>query len=188
MRMKSQQSAEMLAMGLVALVLLLPLGGIGLYIFQKHQWAQARLQELEPRYARMVGLGAQRTEVAEVLAQARGLRGKYAYPADQDSTQAGNAAQQKLRDILSSAGLQLSSSQVLPLKAGKGYDRIPLTVRAEGEWLAVQSALAVLSTQTPVVVLEDFDIQLLGGLGNNNPKLQPKLAVNFSFSALKEKP
>jgi general secretion pathway protein M len=188
MRMKSKPSAEMLAMGVVALVLLLPLGGIGLYTFQKHQWAQARLQELEPRYARMVGLDAQRTEVAEVLAQARGLRGKYAYPADQDATQAGNAAQQKLRDLLSGAGLQISSSQVLPLKAGKGYDRIPITVRAEGEWLAVQSALAVLSTQTPVVVLDDFDIQLVGGLGNTNPKFQPKLAVNFSFSALKEKP
>lgn len=185
--MKSHQSAEVLTLGAVVLLLLLPLGGIGAYVFHKHQWAQSRLEELEPRYARMVGLDAQRAEIAEVLAQVHAARGKYVYPAEQDATQAGNAAQQKVRDLLNAAGLQISSSQVLPSKPDKGYERIPITVRAEGDWLAVQSALAVLSSQVPVIIVDEFEVQIVGGLGNTSPKVQPRLAVYFSFSALKEK-
>lgn len=185
--MRSYRSAELFTLVVAALMLLAPLAGGAVYVFQKHQWAQARLEELVPRYSRLTGLHAQRAEISEVLAQARAVRTKYVYPADQDSAQAGNAAQQKVRDVLTNAGLQISSSQVLPLKAGKGFDRLPISVRAEGEWLAVQSALAVISVQTPILVVDEFEVQVVGGLGNVNPKVQPRLAVQFSFSALKEK-
>lgn len=186
--MKSQKSAEMLALICVALVILAIFGATGAYVFQKHRWAQDRLNELEPRYSRLLGLDAQRQDIAAALAKARTARTKYVYPASLEAAQAGNAAQQQIRDVLSSAGLQISSSQVLPPKAGKGFDRIPISVRAEGEWLAVQSALAVLSSQAPLVVIDEFEVQIIGGLGNTIPKFHPKLAVYFAFSALKEHP
>ncbi|CAN7224015.1 type II secretion system protein GspM [Acidovorax sp. LjRoot129] len=186
--MKSQKSAEILAFACIALVILATVGAAGAYVLHKHQWAEGRLQELEPRYSRLLGLDAQREDIAAALVKARAARLKYVYPASQEATQAGNAAQQQIRDVLTSAGLQISSSQVLPLKPGKGYDRIPITVRAEGEWLAVQSALAVLSSQAPIIVIDEFEVQIIGGLGNTIPKFHPKLAVNFAFSALKEHP
>ncbi|CAN7232436.1 MULTISPECIES: type II secretion system protein GspM [unclassified Acidovorax] len=186
--MKSQKSAEMLALACVALLVLTILGAAGTYIFRKHQWAQDRLNELEPRYSRLLGLDAQRQEIEAALTTARTARAKYVYPASQEATQAGNAAQQQIRDVLTSAGLQISSSQVLPPKTGKGYDRIPITVRAEGEWLSVQSALSVLASQAPIVVIDEFEVQIIGGLGNTIPKFHPKLAVYFAFSALKEHP
>ena len=185
--MKSYKSREIAALTGLIIVLMLPVLGSVLYVLHKHQWAQARLAELEPRYARFLGLDEQRTEISAALAQAKDAQVRYVYLAAQDATVAGNTAQQRVREILSSSGLQISSSQVLPPKAVKGYERIPITVRAEGDWLAVQSALAVFSSELPVIVVDEFDVQILGGLGNTPPKAQPRLGVNFVFSVLRER-
>ena len=168
------------------LVLLLPLALLGTYIAQKHQWAEERLAELEPRHARLLGLQAQKADIDTALLQANALRAQYVYPADQDAAQTGNAAQQRVRDIFSSAGLQILSSQALPAKLEKGFDRIPLLVRAEGSMLAIQSALAVLNSQSPLIVMDDLDIQLQGNLFNADGKTTPRLGASFSFSVLRE--
>lgn len=91
-----------------------------------------------------------------------------------------------MRDIFSSAGLQILSSQALPAKTEKGFDRIALSVRAEGDMLAVQSALAVLTSQSPAIVIDDLDIQLQGSLSNADSKTAPRLGANFSLSVLRE--
>ena len=77
------------------LVLLAPLALLGAYVGQKHQWAEQRLAELEPRHSRLLGLQAQKAEVDAALLQANALRSQYVYPSDQDAAQTGNAAQQR---------------------------------------------------------------------------------------------
>lgn len=185
--MNNLKSRDSVVLTITVIVLLLPLALLGYYMVQKHQWAQERLAELEPRYSRLLGLEAQGAELVDMLARAQAARVKYVYPASQDATQAGNAAQQQVRDIFSSAGLQVISSQVLPPKAEKGFDRIPLAVRTEGEWLAVQSALAVLSSQVPIIVIDELDLQVQGGLGSTAGKQAPRLAAQFSLSVLRER-
>lgn len=169
-------------------VCLLPFVMAGGYVMHKHQWAQVRLEELEPRYARLAGLKEQQADIGAALERALVMRAQYVYPAVADANQTGNMAQQRVRDILSAAGLQVVSSQVLPAKEEKGFDRIPLSVRAEGEWLAVQSALAVLGSQTPVILINELDIQIPGGLANLNTKVAPRLAATFNLSVLRERP
>lgn len=185
--MKSLKSRESLVLLITVLALLLPLALVGYYMLQKHQWAQARLAELEPRYSRLLGLEAQRADLSDALSRAHSARARYVYPAEQDATQAGNAAQQRVRDIFSSAGLLVLSSQVLPPKVEKGFDRIPLTVRTEGELLALQSALAVLSSQVPIIVINELEVQVQGGLGGIKEKPEPHLAAQFSLSVLRER-
>lgn len=185
--MNPLKSRHSVVLVITVMILLLPLALLGYYTVQKHQWAKERLAELEPRYSRLLGLEAQGTELADVLARAQAARVKYVYSAAQDATQAGNAAQQQVRDIFSSAGLQVISSQVLPPKAEKGFDRIPLAVRTEGEWLAVQSALAVLSSQVPIIIIDELDLQVQGGLGHADAKQAPRLAAQFSLSVLRER-
>ncbi|RYH36523.1 MAG: general secretion pathway protein GspM [Alcaligenaceae bacterium] len=170
------------------LVVLTPLILGGWYVASKHQWASGNLATLEPRHARLLGLEAQHEEIASVLAKADQMRAQYTYPATQDSNQTGNVAQQKVRDIFSAAGLQIRSSQVLPPKEEKGFDRIPLTLRTEGDLIAVQSALAVLSSQLPIIILDDLEIQVVGGLASANPKFTPKLTAQFGISILRERP
>ena len=89
----------------------------------------------------------------------------YVYPSAQDAVQVGNEVQQKMRGVLSSAGLTVVSSQVMPVKDSKDdkeFERIPLTVRAEGELLAVYLALAALSEQRPAVLLDSVNVQTSG--------------------------
>ncbi|WP_311222564.1 MULTISPECIES: type II secretion system protein GspM [unclassified Acidovorax] len=170
------------------LVVLNPLVVGGWYVASKHRWAQGQLATLEPRHARLLGLEVQREEIASVLSKANQMRAQYIYPATQDPNQTGNVAQQKVRDIFNAAGLQIRSSQVLPSKDEKGFDRIPLTLRTEGDLIAVQSALAVLSSQLPIIILDDLEIQVVGGLASANPKFTPKLTVQFGLSVLRERP
>ena len=162
-------------------VMALPLILLGGYIVQKHQWAQARIAELEPRYARLLGLEQQGSDIEAALARAQAARAQNLYPADQEAAQAGNAAQQRIRDIFPGAGLQISSSQVLPAKAEKGFDRIPVSVRAEGDLLALQSALMVLGSQVPIIVIDEMEIQVRSA----PPNVEPHLAVLFNVSVLK---
>ena len=53
----------------------------------------------------------------------------------------------------------------MPAKDGKEdkeFERIPLTVRAEGELLAVYLAIAALSEQKPAILLDGFSVQVSG--------------------------
>lgn len=169
------------------LLVLAPLIAGGWYVYSKHQWVKGNMATLEPRHARLLGLEAQSADIASVLAKANQMRAQYTYPATQDSNQTGNVAQQRVRDIFSAAGLQIRSSQVLPPKEEKGFDRIPLTLRTDGDLIAVQSALAVLSSQMPLMILDDLEIQVIGGLASANPKFAPKLSVQFGISVLRER-
>lgn len=166
---------------------LLPFIWGGMYVWGKHTWIRDNLARIEPRHARLMGLESQATDVSETLQRAQALRAQYVYPATQDDAQTGNLAQQRVRSIFEAAGLQVISSQALPSKESKGFDRIPLSVRVEGEMLALQSALAVLSGQQPAIFLDDINIQLVGVLNQANNRVAPKLAAQFNFSVLRER-
>lgn len=179
---------ELLILVATALLVLLPLIGLGTYVASKHLWAQARLSEFEPRYARLRGLDLQREEIDQSLERALQIRAEYIYPANQDVAQTGNAVQQKVRSLLTTAGLTVVSSQVLPAKEEKGFDRIPLSVRAEGDLLAVDSALAVLNEQLPVMLLADVEVRNQGTLQVMNDKMAPLLSLQMTLSVLRERP
>lgn len=177
-----------LLVALTLAVALLPLAAGAWYVLRKHAWAQDQLAQLAPRYARLTGMESQQDELRATSQRAARLYGQYVYPVAQDEAQTGNQAQQKVRDIFSAAGLQVISSQVLPPKEDHGFDRIVLSLRTEGELLAVQSALAVLGSQQPAIFLEDLNIQVQGALVNLNPKVAPRLLAQFTLSVLRERP
>lgn len=183
--MNIQKKRQSLALCVSLILVATPLVALGVYIYGQHQNAQAQLEKLEPRYARLLGLSAQEADIAALLEQLQKAGEQYVYPVSQDAAQAGNAAQQRIREIFSTAGLQISSSQVLPSKVDRGFERIPLTVRADGDLLALQSAVAVLSSQLPIILINEMDVQLVGGLQNVQPTVAPRLAVQFTFDILK---
>ena len=88
--MNPLKSRDSVVLTITVIVLLLPLALLGYYMAQKHQWAQDRLAELEPRYSRLLGLEAQGAELVDVLARAQAARVKYVYPASQAATPAGH--------------------------------------------------------------------------------------------------
>ena len=183
--MKQWLSRDSLVLSLTVLVLATPLIAGGLYFYNKHQWALARLYELEPRFARFVGMEAGQKELAKATEHAQTLLQQYVYPQDKDLSQAGNDAQQRVRDILSAAGLQVGSSQVLPPKVDASFDRIQLTVRAEGELAGLQGALIGLSTLKPAIFVDNMTASVMG---TPRAEVPQKLAIQLSLSALRTHP
>ena len=98
----------------------------GSYVYNKHQWASQRLSEFEPRYARLAGLERNHDNLAQALAQSQAMQSWYLHPPGVDGTQTGNEVQQRIRSLLTSAGMTVVSSQVLPIKQEQGLERIPL--------------------------------------------------------------
>ena len=182
--MKNYFRREALALAITLAVLALPLAGAAVYLYQKHQWAQDRISELEPRYARLLGMQESRESLVQASERAQAQLAQYLYPQEQDANQTGNDAQQRIRSILTSSGLVIASSQVLAPKEEKGFERIPLSVRAEGEMLALQTALAGLAEQKPAILMDSIVVQ---GYGAPVKGVQ-NLAVQFNFTVLRLQP
>lgn len=168
------------------LVLLLPLLGGGIFVYQKHQWAKARLAELEPRHARLAGILAAQPELDKANVQAAQILDAYLYSSDKVLNQAGNEVQQQVRDILSAGGLRVGSSQVLPSKTDdSGFDRIQLSIKAEGELLALQTAMVGLQTIKPAVFVDSLTVSVVGAARADAPQ---NLSVQMQLSAWRVHP
>ena len=63
-------------------------------------------------------------------------------------TQAGNDAQQRIRSVFADSQLDIISIQVLPAaKEEAKFDRIPITLRVEGDLTGIHNALGMLPAQ-----------------------------------------
>ena len=147
---------------ILAFVLALVAGASVSYVVAKHRWAQNALAELEPRYARLLGLRASGAELDRALAERRAVLASHAYLASQDLSVASSDAQQRARELFTNAGLQVASIQILPPKPVEGFDRIPVVLRLEGDLASLQAALLKLPVQTPALFVDGFNVQSMG--------------------------
>lgn len=174
--------------GLLAwlLLILLPLGAGAAYVALKHQWGQTQLSQLEPRYARLLGLEKQHEQIEDAVDQSEQLVSLYVYPASQDASQVGNDAQRRIRDFFSKSGLEVVSSQVLPAKQDKQFDRIPITVRFEGEMVPLQTAMVAINSQVvPALLLDGMTVQVLSYA---KPDAPVRLTGQLNFFVLRANP
>jgi general secretion pathway protein M len=158
---------------LLSLLLLLAAlgGGIAWFVQGIHTADEERIETIEPRFARLAGLATDKGELAAAVAATKLAVSRHIYPASREASQAGNDAQQRARDVFSRAGLEVLSSQVMPAKPGKQFDRIPITVRVEGEFLVLQTALAAMPSLSPTLFVEGFNVQTIAGPKPDVPRL-----------------
>jgi general secretion pathway protein M len=184
--MKSYVVNRILWLQVITVALLLAaLAAFGLYAAAKHDEAQKRLDQAEPRYARLVGLIARREDIGSFSAQVNESISRMAYPSTQDATQTGNEAQQRLRGIFAESKLDIGSIQVLPVKEGPHFDRIPIQLRIEGDMTGILNALALLATQSPVIGLDNWTLQTVGAV---RPASNQRLGAQFNFFVLRSRP
>ena len=151
------------------------------FVAARHAQYASTIDDIEPRFARLLGIEAAAPQLTQALVAQKATLDKFTYPAGEDATQAGNDAQQKIRAVFSTAKLAISSSQVLPAKTEGDVDRIPLSVRAEGDLLGLQTALIGLGSQTPAILIDSLAIQ-----GNNETRPGAnRVMVQFSFYVLR---
>jgi len=162
-RLMQQYLGRQVLVPLATVACLIALAAVGgLYVYDKHQWVQARLTDfVEPRYARLMGLKAGTEALAMASTRAGELEALYSHAPDQDSNQIGNDAQQRVRSLLTAAGMTISSSQVLPSKE--------------------ESGLVGMAEQRPVVLLDAINIQAQGVPERG----VQRLSVQFNFLILR---
>ncbi|MDX9717165.1 MAG: type II secretion system protein GspM [Thauera sp.] len=157
---------SLVAAGVTLLAVLLVLVPLVLYVAEKRAWAESRLEEIAPLHARMAGLAQMQDELAAAAEQAERALGQLAYAASVDPTQAGNDGQQRARAAIAEAGMAISSSQVLGANPDGNFDRIPITIQAEGSLDQLQAALMALAGASPAFGLEQIAIRATGAPGD----------------------
>lgn len=143
---------------LAAGVLLALLVGAMGYAINKHRWATETLASIEPRHARLLGLQAAERQMTGIESQLKTSLARFAYPANGDGAQVGNAALQRVREIAGSRGMRVTSSQVMPAKQEGQFDRIGLLLAIEGEWPQFQALAQELATQTPAIFSDNLHL------------------------------
>lgn len=171
---------------LTVLLLLLPVAGAGLYVWIHHQRIQNHLADLEPRYARLAGLLEHQADLKALGLQANQQLTRLAYPVSQDVTQAGNDAQQRIRNVFAESKLDIVSIQVLPpAKDEAKFDRVPINLRVEGDLTGIQNAMLTLARQSPIVLVEGVSLQTIGAV---RPASIQRLSGQFNFFVLRVRP
>lgn len=182
--MKHQSTRIMFLQVLIVLLLTLPFMALGGYIWQKHRVAQTNLSAMEPRHARLQGLRARLAELETATKQDQAILGQHAYPVGQDSTKAGNDAQQRIRAVFAAGQLNINSIQVLEAKDTEHFQRIGIVLQAEGTLSSIHEAILKLRNESPTILIDSFGLQSVGVV---KPASTQRLMGSFTFTVLRSR-
>lgn len=169
---------------LTVVFLMAPLAYAAFSVWTIHVESQKKLDDIEPRYARLVGLIQRRADLTTYTAEAVQYMSRLSFPSTQEAAQTGNEAQQLIRTIFADNKLEIGSIQVLPAKENTHFDRIPISLRVEGEITGIQAALNALSAQSPAIWVDNFSIQTIGPV---KPASTQRLGAQFNMSILRSR-
>lgn len=173
---------------LLLVLVLLPLLLLALWWYGKHQEWRSTIERQDGLYARLDGMQLQKEQITDTLQQVQADSTQFLYPAEGDGDRAGNAALQQVRAALGRAGMRVASSQVKVIddaQAPADYQRVELLITTEGQWAALQTALAELRRLRPMLWVDGVQIQLKGSLQNANPAVEQTLSANLRLSLRK---
>lgn len=172
-------------LGAALALLAVLVGAAAMAVIGFHERTRNQLDAIEPRYARMLGYLNERQSLRAGAAGASAAMGMHFYPADKDVSQAGNDAQQRVRDLLVRGGLDVSSIQLLPARSLDRFDRISVGVRTEGSLLALQTTLAALPMSAPTLFVDGLSLQ---GVGLADPTAPARVVAEIEFFVLRARP
>lgn len=146
---------------IVALTLLVPLL-IYLYalinLVSLRQAYQADIDRLSPRIARLQGLIDNQQALAAAAERADQLMVDLVYPVSEDRASVAARLQQDIRQLLVEAGLNVSNSQVLPVREVELFDYIGLKLTVTGSVDALDAGLSTLAAYRPLLFVESLEI------------------------------
>ena len=154
-RLKRPDALWLLAAGCVLLV---AFAWASWTVVAKYRQASSQLAEIGPRHARLAGMLQNKELFTESGSALKANLAQFIYPAADDASQTGNAALQKVRDLASARGLRVASSQSAAPRDEKGFDRIGLTLRVEGDWAELVALLRELAQQRPVIFTNTLQV------------------------------
>lgn len=147
----------------------------------KHR-AAAQLAQIEPRYARLLGLSTAGSKVQEHLAAQQQQVAEYLYPATDGVDRLGASIQQKLRDLIGGAGLNITGSQVLPPRSPEKqpYKIIEVNISVSGDLSQLRAALQAVQAVRPSIDVSSLQIFPQRSASPADSVQQINAAIRFS--------
>ena len=117
------------------------------------------IEAIQPRTARLLGIMESVDQLRVASNEAGGMLRELAYPANRNSATTAAAMQQDIRELMTSAGLSISGSQILPTRGADGFDRLSLDITAEGNIDALDEAFSILGLMRPLVFVKSVTVK-----------------------------
>ena len=150
------------------------------------------IENVQPRTARLLGIEESAAELANAGERADLLLGEVAY-LSADSAANAASMQLEIRELMTSAGMSIATSQILPAQQYEGYERLRLDITVEGNVNELDAALDELSSARPLVYIASARVKQYRGSGSNsyrrhvqsgNPNDPRKLTVRLELFSL----
>ena len=175
---------EVLWLLLAGGVLLAALAWAGWTVVAKYRQASATIAEIDPRHARMAGMLQNKELFAQSQSALQASLAEFVYPAEEDPSQTGNGALQRVRELATARGLRVTSSQAATPREDKGFDRIGLNLRVEGDWPQLVALLRELAQLRPAVYTSTLQLGVQHGGAQGGPQT---VFGNLDLYVLKER-
>jgi general secretion pathway protein M len=120
--------------------------------------ASAEIDRLAPRVARLQGLIDYEQQLRDAAVAVDSQVVELVYPAADDQATVAAQLQTNVRDIFGKAGLSVTNSQVLPVRAQGNFDYIGVKLTVTGSLSALDDALAGIAAYLPLVLVESLDV------------------------------
>lgn len=156
-----------LAIGLLIAVIFLLMTAIAWPLWAKQQEINATIDDLVFRIQRYKKIVASRDQIFDQVEQTRHQIEEQGYLSDQDSEAVASAEmQQFIKNTISTAGGNLTSTQVLPRKEEGNLIRFGVRIRLSGTIEMLRNVLYEIETSKPLLVVEQIDITPVRGRRN----------------------
>jgi general secretion pathway protein M len=150
-----------IVVGLSLLCLVVPiLFVIGDLLLMRQAYV-GEIDKITPRAARLLGLIESEESLTQSASGMAEVLATSAYSSDVDSATTAASMQQMVREVMTSAGLSVSGSQILPGENTEGFENLNLDITVVGNINAVEEALSNLRMIRPLVLVESVTIKKL---------------------------
>lgn len=143
-----------------------------------------QIEAIEPRVARMQGLIEKEDALKEALSGVRSVMNNHVYRASADAEAVAASLQAEARRILANAGMEVTNSQVLPIRKRDSFDYIGVKLVARGSLTQLDQSLAQLANFKPVIFVEAIDAFPNKRRGRNSEEEQV-LTVSLEILSLR---
>lgn len=150
---------------------------------QRYTWAHDTLDQIEPRYARLLGLQQQGEPIAEALGKSQAQLARYVYPESVSAERVGTDVQQRVRQMAELSGLSVVNSRIALGEVEGHLQSVSVTVTVQGSGERLRELLVALPGDEPVLRLESAQIQSARGRVRDD-----RITAQLSLVALRMNP
>ncbi len=164
---------------LVIFVAIMPLISSGLAYHEEKK-------ELAFRLNRYQQIAARKESVSKSIERIKQQYNAQGYFSNHGTIALASAELQKfIKSVVSQAGGELTSTQVLPNSTQGGFNRIMIKVRMSGDIEVLRNVLHEIESSVPIVIVDQIDVRSERGRRNRKTRqIEPSNRLNVNFQAV----